>query len=96
MSSHLEVFVDPEELRSFSRQLDSYAKFVESSAGRINGLMKRLGEYWTDGQFREFDEQFQAAQRLLKKFSAEVDRTVPKLDKDAEMAERIRAEKLHL
>jgi uncharacterized protein YukE len=95
MSNSQEVYATPERLRSFSRQLNAYAKFVEKSAGDLSGLMNRLHEGWSDKKFEEFDEQFKRAQKLLKKFSNEVDRTAPKIERDAEMLEEVLAQKLH-
>lgn len=82
-----QVYVDPEKLRGFARQLKSFAKDVSNNVNRLGSQMGRLREGWRDQEYEKFARQFASAQKLLKRFVEETKKIVPLLEKDASVIE---------
>lgn len=82
-----QVYVDPEELRAFASKLKSFAEFVDGQANSITTDLGRLGETWRDQEYEDFVKYFNRTKQLLRKFTDEAKRTVPLLERDANLAE---------
>jgi uncharacterized protein YukE len=82
-----QVYVEPEKLRDFAKQLRSFSDVADQSVKSLKGEIARLGGTWRDQEFDRFVEQFGAVQALLKKFVEETKRTTPLLEKDASIIE---------
>ena len=82
-----QVYVDPEKLRNFSRQLKIFAKDVSNDVSRLRSQMGRLREGWRDQEYEKFVRQFASAEKLLRRFVEETNKTIPLLEKDADIIE---------
>jgi hypothetical protein len=82
-----QVYVDPQQLRAFASKLKSFAEFVDGQANSITTDLGRLGETWRDQEYDDFIEYFNRAKQMLRKFTEETNRTVPLLERDADLAE---------
>lgn len=59
---------DPEEIRSFSNNLEHYLNTVEEETGRLNSAFEQLGESWQDQQRASFEETFKQLLNALQNF----------------------------
>ena len=80
-----DVVVDPEKLREFARLLRGFSKEAESSVGELSAQLGRLGNDWRDQEFAKFAEHVRRTQASLSNFARETARTVPQLEKDADV-----------
>ena len=85
-----EVYVDPEKLRNFARQLKQFGDFVDLSVDALNLALDRLGGSWRDQEYREFLQLVKGTQQRLRNFVQEVDKVVPQLNGDADVLEEYR------
>jgi uncharacterized protein YukE len=83
------VFTEPKRIRDFASDLSNFREHINELADRLRGNLSRLSESWRDEEFEKFREVFETAQQRLRKFSAEVEETLPKLERDAAAAEEI-------
>lgn len=83
------VFVHPERLRNFARALKGFRADVNELTGQLNYNLNHLSDSWKDQEFDNFRQVFETAQQRLKHFSAEVEQTIPKLERHADNAEAI-------
>lgn len=83
------IHIEPERLRKFASDLKKFRGTVDELTSRINGNLSRLSDSWRDQEFDKFKAAFADAQKKLRKFSAEAEQTVPKLERDARAAEEI-------
>lgn len=83
------VFIEPERIRKFASDLASFRSDINELTDRLSGNLSRLSESWQDQEFAKFKEVFDSTQQRLRKFSVEVEQTIPKLERDARAAEEI-------
>lgn len=88
------VFADPDRLRKFANDLSKFRNNVDELTERLNGNLHRLSESWQDDGFMQFREHFDRTHHRLKVFSAMVEQTVPKLQRDAQAVEEIHNDQL--
>lgn len=82
-----QVYVDPERLRDFARQLKDFVRVVENSRDSLRGQMGCLHETWRDQEYDKFAHRFNSTQELLRKFAEEAKRIAPLLERDADSIE---------
>ena len=82
-----QVYVQPEKLRDFAKQLKTFSDVADQSVKSLKGEIARLSGTWRDQEFDRFVQQFGALQSLLKKFVEETKKTAPLLEKDASIIE---------
>lgn len=80
-----QINVDPEKLREFAGKLKQFAVQVDEHTAAIKSNIDRLSDTWRDREFEHFVNEFALAQRYLSQFSEEARRTVPLLERDAEI-----------
>lgn len=78
-----QIYVDPEKLRSFARELKSFTEACDNYANALNSKINRLGTTWRDQEYQNFVSHFLPTKELLKKFVEESRRIEPLLEKDA-------------
>jgi uncharacterized protein YukE len=78
-----QVYVDPNKLRRFSKELAEFAGVVDDQMRGLKSHLGRLGETWRDQEFEAFVNQFSSVQQHLRKFTEETKRTAPLLERDA-------------
>lgn len=83
------IFVDEERLRDFAHALKGFRADVSELTQRLNYNLNQLSDSWKDQEFDNFRQAFETAQQRLKHFSAEVEQTVPQLERHAEAAKAI-------
>ena len=81
------VYVEPERLRKFANDLKIFRSDVNELTSRLRGNLNRLSDSWQDQEFEKFRQVFEVAQERLRKFSDEIEQTVPKIERDAQAAE---------
>ena len=92
--SATQVHSDPEKMRAFASELDKFAHDVKGEMERMKYRLGRLGETWRDDGFRDFVEQFKAAEKNVREFVAETEHITPQLKRDAEALDNLRKVKL--
>lgn len=70
---------DPEEIRSFSNNLEHYLNTVEEETGRLNSAFEQLGESWQDQQRASFEETFKQLLNALQNFKDNASEQIPHL-----------------
>ncbi|WP_295438164.1 WXG100 family type VII secretion target [uncultured Thiodictyon sp.] len=85
-----DVYVDPEKLREFARVLKDFSQYAETSFANLNGQLGRLQDSWRDQEFEKFAAHVRKTQGRLKAFAKETAKTVPALERDAEIIEQYR------
>ena len=75
---------DPEEIRSFSNDLEHYLNTVEEETGRLNSAFEQLGESWKDQQKVSFEETFKQLLNALQNFKDNASEQIPHLRTMAE------------
>lgn len=75
---------DPEEIRSFSNNLEHYLNTVEEETGRLNSAFEQLGESWQDQQRASFEETFKQLLNALQNFKDNASEQIPHLRTMAE------------
>lgn len=75
---------DPEEIRSFSNNLEHYLNTVEEETGRLNSAFEQLGESWQDQQRASFEETFKQLLNTLQNFKDNASEQIPHLRTMAE------------
>ena len=86
--------VDPEKLRSFAQQLKQFGDFVDGSVDALDVALSRLGNSWLDQEYRAFQQQVRATQKRLRVFVLETKKTVPALNKDANVLDEYRRQQV--
>lgn len=82
-----QVYVDPEKLRSFAKQLKSFVSFIESTSVMINSQLYLLKETWRDKQYEKFKEQFDKTMKAVPKFLDVASKEVVFLERSAKDTE---------
>lgn len=85
-----DVYVNPEELRSFANKLNAFSHFVEEQFNGLGSALSRLGDTWRDQEYHNFVEYFRRVNQSLKAFTEETNQTVPLMLRDADAAEQVR------
>lgn len=75
---------DPEDIRSFSNNLEHYLSTVEEETGRLNSAFEQLGESWQDQQRASFEETFKELLNALQNFKDNASEQIPHLRTMAE------------
>ncbi len=89
-----EIYVDPEKLREFARVLKDFSRHAETSLVNLNGQLGRLQSSWRDQEFEKFAAHLRRTQGRLQAFATETAKTVPALERDAEVMTAY--QKLHI
>jgi WXG100 family type VII secretion target len=84
-----QAYVDYERIRHFADDLKNFRSKVNEITSRLQGNLSRLSDSWQDQEFDNFAQAFASAQQTLRRFSDEVEQTLPKLERDAQRAEEI-------
>lgn len=84
-----DVYVNPEELRSFANKLNGFSHFVEEQFNGLGGALSRLGDTWRDQEYQNFVDYFRRVNQTLKVFAEETNQTVPLMLRDADAAEHV-------
>jgi WXG100 family type VII secretion target len=84
-----QAYVDYERIRHFADDLKNFRAKVNEITSRLQGNLSRLSDSWQDQEFDNFAQAFASAQQTLRRFSDEVEQTLPKLERDAQRAEEI-------
>lgn len=80
-----DVYVDPEKLREFARVLKDFSRHAEVSLANLNSQLGRLQGSWRDQEFETFAGHVRRTQGRLKAFATETAKTIPALERDAEI-----------
>lgn len=88
------VYVEPERLRKFAGGLKNFRSQIHELTDRLNGNLNHLSESWQDQEFDKFKLAIDTARQRLRKFSEEVERIAPQIERDARAAEEIHNQKL--
>lgn len=78
-----QIHTDPEKMRRFAGNLKKFADTVNNEMSSMKGKLGRLGETWQDQQYEGFVEIFLKAEKMLKDFVNETQRTAPLIERDA-------------
>ncbi len=89
-----DVYVDPEKLRAFARVLKDFSQHAETSFASLNGQLGRLQSTWRDQEFEKFAAHVRKTQGRLKAFATETAKTIPALERDAEIIDAYRKTQL--
>lgn len=89
-----DVYVDPEQLEAFARVLKGFSKFTEDELTGLNSQLGRLQQSWRDSEFEQFAAHVRRMQGRLQAFTTETAKTIPTLERDAEVMKAYK--KLHL
>ncbi len=81
------VNADPQNLRSFQRQLKQFRNELNSITSKLNGHLRVLNEGWRDPEYYKFEKQVQEMISAMKRFSDQSDQYVSYLDKKAKKLE---------
>lgn len=84
-----QVHVEPERIRRFASDLKGFRDKVGELTVQMRNNLSHLSDSWQDHEYENFAHAFVAAQQRLRKFSDEVEQTLPKLERDAERADEI-------
>lgn len=84
-----QVYAESERIRHFADDLKNFRSKVNELTSHLQGNMSRLSDTWQDQEFDNFAHAFASTQQILRRFSDEVERTLPKLERDARRAEEI-------
>ena len=79
-----EIYVDSEALRDFAAHLGQFKETLSESLQRSRTQIAGLGESWRDEQYDEFARLVSRTFPLVQKFVAEAERTIPRLQSDAD------------
>lgn len=88
------VNVDPEELRRFAGDLKKFNANVLQRFDKLTRETNRLGNSWQDQEFEKFKNHALPMLQLLKRFTNESDKLIPKLQRDADAIEEYRKQSL--
>jgi WXG100 family type VII secretion target len=81
--------VDYAQIRHFADNLKTFRSKVIEINSRLQGNLNRLSDSWQDQEFDNFAQAFASAQQTLRRFTDEIEQTLPKLERDAQRAEEI-------
>lgn len=84
-----QVYADSESIRHFAGDLKNFRSRVNEITNRLQGNLSRLSDSWQDQEFDNFAHAFVATQQILLRFSDEVEKTLPNLERDAARTEEI-------
>ena len=85
-----QIHTDPERMRQFAGNLKRFADTVNIEMSSMKGMLGRLGETWQDQQYEAFVVIFSQAERMLRDFVHETQRTAPLIERDAAAIEAAR------
>ena len=60
--------VDPDELRSFAKELNHFNTEIESMVGRMRAKLRALEQKWDDQEQRKFSAEFDVSIKSLIRF----------------------------
>lgn len=75
---------NPDEIRAFSNNLESYLNTIEDETGRLNSAFEQLGESWQDQQRASFEETYRQLLSALQAFKENANEQIPHLRTMAE------------
>jgi len=78
------AIANPEELISFSNDLERYISTIESETNALNASFSRLGESWQDQKRQSFEETYSQLQGALAAFKQNATEQIPYLRSMAE------------
>lgn len=81
------VVNDPEELRDFANALQNYIDTLDEETGKIHGQYTQLADFWQDGKFSQFQEEFESLLSKMKSFEETAKEQLPRLHKMADFLE---------
>ena len=87
-----QIHTDPEKMRQFAGNLRKFADTVNNEMSSMKGKLSRLGDTWQDQQYEGFVNIFSKAEKMLKEFVHETQRSAPLIERDAaaiEEAQRV-------
>ncbi|MCA9271329.1 MAG: WXG100 family type VII secretion target [Planctomycetales bacterium] len=83
-----QAIVDPEELRSFARNLRRFNNELRERANSLANQLTTLGASWRDQEHAKFSEQFQEHMKVIARFSEATEEYIPYLVRKAEYIEQ--------
>jgi WXG100 family type VII secretion target len=87
-----QIHTDPEKMRQFAADLKKFADTVNGEMSSMKSKLGRLGDTWQDQQYEGFVSIFSKAEKMLKEFVHESQRSAPLIIRDAaaiEEAQRV-------
>lgn len=78
------AIANPEELISFSNDLEQYIQSLEAETNALNSSFSRLGETWQDQQRTSFEDTYAQLQSALAAFKENANEQIPYLRAMAE------------
>ena len=76
--------VDPEALRTLSKELSLFAAKIEQMENEMRGGLARLGQTFRDDEYTRFQAHFLSSSQRLKEFVEAIRSLTPKLDYEVE------------